>query len=204
MTYMVKAIFKTIQGEGYHAGRVAVFCRFAGCNLWTGREKDRSSAVCQFCDTDFVGGTRYDVDGLIGMIASTWGPSLAHRFVVFTGGEPLLQLDRTIIAAVSQLGFSVAVETNGTIPAPIGIQWLCVSPKAGAEIKQREADELKIVWPQGLDPQEIREIVTATRLSIQPMAGRNAKRNMSAAVDYCLAHPEWRLSIQTHKIAGIP
>lgn len=205
MSYTVKEIFKTIQGEGYHAGRVAVFCRFSGCNLWSGREQDRATAQCRFCDTDFVGGEHYaSAKDLAGAILACWGTSRPHRFVVFTGGEPLLQLDDALILAVHEHAFSVAAETNGTLPAPKRVQWLCVSPKVGASLVQTEADELKIVYPQhGLDPEHLRSSVYAARYSIQPMDGPDLKANTEAAVAYCLANPHWRLSLQTHKFVGI-
>ncbi len=206
MTYTVKEIYKTIQGEGFHAGRAAVFCRFAGCNLWSGREEDRATAECRFCDTDFRGGDKYaEVGDLAKVILDTWGTQRRNRFVVFTGGEPLLQLDAPLIAAVHQLGFMVAVETNGTIRAPDHIQWLCVSPKAGTDIKQRDADELKVVFPQaGLDPEAVRELIMATRLSIQPMDGPELADNTSAAVAFVQEHPWWRLCLQQHKLVGLP
>jgi len=206
MTYVVKEIFVTVQGEGAHAGRAAVFCRFAGCNLWSGRDEDRATATCPFCDTDFVGGKKFESAGeLAAAIRAAWGDGRPCRFVVFTGGEPLLQLDDALIAAVHACGFAVAVETNGTLPAPGKIQWLCVSPKAGAPLVQSEADEFKVVFPQdGLDPEELRERVSATRFSIQPMDGPDAAANTAAAVAYVVAHPWWRLSLQTHKFAGIP
>ncbi len=205
MTYTVKEIFKTIQGEGHHAGRVAVFCRFAGCNLWSGREQDRATAQCRFCDTDFVGGTKYETASLLAAeILQQWGPTRPNRFVVFTGGEPLLQLDDALISAVHEHAFSIAVETNGTIPAPKRIQWLCVSPKANTALVQTEADELKVVYPQpNLDPEQLRSVVHATRYSIQPLDHRDGETSVDEAVVYCLANPHWRLSLQTHKYAGI-
>jgi len=203
--YAVKEIFKTLQGEGFYVGRAAVFCRFAGCNLWSGREEDRAAAVCTFCDTDFVGGDRFeDAEALAGAILAAWGDGRPCRFVVFTGGEPLLQLDEALLAAVHQRGFGVAVETNGTLPIPGTIEWLCVSPKAGAPLGLHEADEVKIVFPQdGLDPEVVRAALPATRYSIQPMDGADLERNNAAAVAYVLAHPWWRLSTQTHKHLGI-
>lgn len=203
MTYTVKEIFKTIQGEGVHAGRAAVFCRFTGCNLWSGREQDRAAAHCRFCDTDFVGGSRYNANDLVNTIAATWGDGCEDRFVVFTGGEPLLQLDRPLIDGVSARGFYIAVETNGTINGPSGIDWVCVSPKAGTEIKQTVANELKVVFPQLLNPEIAREMVAADHYSIQPMDGDSVQENTRAAIAYVLAHPHWRLSLQTHKMAGI-
>jgi 7-carboxy-7-deazaguanine synthase len=202
MSYKVKEIFLTLQGEGHHTGRRAVFVRFTGCNLWTGREKDRAKAVCQFCDTDFVGGTRYTLDALVRAVEETWG-SGSGRFVVFTGGEPLLQLDSKLLAAVRALGFEVAVETNGTQPAPDPDLWLTVSPKAKAELVQRSGSELKLVYPQeGVDPAAYTALPFAHRY-LQPMDGPDLQRNTAAAIAYCLAHPEWKLSLQTHKMVGI-
>ena len=210
MTYTVKEIFKTLQGEGAQAGRVAVFCRFTGCNLWSGREADRGAAVCQFCDTDFVGtdgpgGGRFETaDALAGAIERTWAGLQARRFVVFTGGEPLLQLDAALIAAIHARGFEIAVETNGTQDAVAGIDWLCVSPKAGAPLQVRHGDELKLVYPQtGLDPADLRTLAFA-HFWLQPMDGPDRAANTAAAISYCLAHPGWRLSVQMHKLVGIP
>jgi 7-carboxy-7-deazaguanine synthase (Cx14CxxC type) len=200
--YHVKEVFKTIQGEGWYAGRAAVFCRFTGCNLWSGHEADRAKAICKFCDTDFIGGTKYTADDLAAEIARQWGKNREHRMVVFTGGEPLLQLDASLIALVREIGFFVAVETNGTIDPPKGINWLTVSPKAGAPLVVSSADEIKIVYPQGgLDPESIRERVYAMRYSIQPMDGREGAA--AAAVNYIKMFPWWRLSLQTHKFIGI-
>jgi 7-carboxy-7-deazaguanine synthase len=208
MSYAVKEIFYTLQGEGGHSGRPAVFCRFAGCNLWSGREEDRSRAVCTFCDTDFVGtdgsaGGRYrDAALLADRIAALWPQGMGERFVVCTGGEPLLQLDEPLIAAVHRRGFQIAVETNGTIPPPPGIDWLCVSPKAGAPLVVRGGDELKIVVPQpGLDPLDFAGLAFR-RFSVQPMDGAARARNTEWAIAFCLAHPQWRLSLQTHKLGG--
>jgi 7-carboxy-7-deazaguanine synthase len=210
MSYAVKELFHTLQGEGGQAGRAAVFCRFTGCNLWSGREQDRATAVCQFCDTDFVGmdgegGGRFgSAAALASAITACWGPDNARRFVVFTGGEPLLQLDTTLIEAVHAEGFEIAVETNGTLPAPVGIDWVCVSPKAGADFVQRAGAELKLVWPQpGLDPAAF-EGLNFAHFWIQPMDGPDRLAHTAAAVAYCLAHPRWRLSLQTHKFIGIP
>jgi len=207
MSYAVKEIFLTLQGEGYHAGRAAVFCRFAGCNLWSGREEDRAAAVCSFCDTDFVGadaGRFAAARELANAIASLWPGGSEERFVVFTGGEPLLQLDQALIEAMHGLGFEIAVETNGTIaPAPAGIDWLCVSPKAGSEFILREGDELKLVMPQpGFDLDELSRL-KFRRFSLQAMDGPNIARNLADAVALCLRHPMWRLSVQTHKTLGI-
>ena len=205
MSYIVKEIFKTLQGEGHYTGRTAVFCRFAGCNLWSGRKQDRSTAICKFCDTDFVGGEKYGTaTDLADAVLATWGGNRPNRFVVFTGGEPLLQLDDALITAVHAHGFAVAVETNGTLPILDRIQWLCVSPKAGADLVVHEADELKIVFPQeGLDPEEMRVRLPANRYSIQPMDGPNREQNTAAAIAYVLDHPWWRLSTQTHKFIGV-
>lgn len=210
--YLIKEIFYTLQGEGARAGRPAVFCRFALCNLWTGRDKDRYRAICQFCDTDFVGtdgpgGGRFrTADDLAAAVAKRWGgqrhPS-ARPYVVCTGGEPLLQLDAEAIAALHEEGFEVAVETNGTRPVPPGIDWVCVSPKAGAELVVRTGDELKLVYPQPGAPPELFELPGFKRLSLQPLDGPAREANTRAAVDYCLNHPQWQLSLQTHKYLGI-
>jgi 7-carboxy-7-deazaguanine synthase len=208
MTYQVKEIFYTLQGEGANAGRPAVFCRFAGCNLWSGREEDRASAVCRFCDTDFVGtdgpdGGRFRrADELADAIASRW-TAHGQRFVVFTGGEPLLQLDAELIAAVHARGFEIAVETNGTIAAPAGIDWICVSPKAGAPLVQVRGHELKVVVPQpGLSLDELAALPFERRY-LQPMDGPAAAANTDWAIAHCLRDPRWRLSVQTHKVLGI-
>lgn len=212
MSYSVKEIFYTLQGEGMQAGMPAVFCRFAGCNLWSGREADRASAVCRFCDTDFVGtdgtlGGKYDTaNRLADRIASLW-PSgeRQHRLVVATGGEPLLQVDRALIDALHAREFRIAVETNGTIEAPEGIDWVCVSPKAGAGWVQMRGQELKLVYPQPrLMPDALPwAALQFEHLLLQPMDGPDATSNTAAAVAYCQAHPEWRLSVQTHKMLGI-
>jgi 7-carboxy-7-deazaguanine synthase (Cx14CxxC type) len=210
MTYSVKEIFYTLQGEGLHAGRPAVFCRFAGCNLWTGRETDRLSAVCQFCDTDFVGtdgtlGAKYpDAESLAAQIAAQWPvASTAHRFVVLTGGEPLLQVDEALTDALHAAGFMIAVETNGTLKAPAGIDWICMSPKAGAAIVQTQGHELKLVFPQpGLLQHAVEHLAFEHRL-LQPMDGPDRLRNTEAALAYCQANPQWRLSVQMHKMIGI-
>ena len=209
MAYAVKEMFATLQGEGAQAGRASVFCRFAGCNLWSGRESDRAEATCRFCDTDFVGtdgegGGRYaDAATLAGAIVGRWPGGPSHRYVVFTGGEPLLQLDGALLDAVHAHGFEVAVETNGTLPAPGGIDWICVSPKAGAALVQRSGAELKLVFPQaGLDPEALEELDFRHRW-LQPMDGPERIAHTAAAVAYCLAHPHWRLSLQTHKLIGI-
>ena len=210
MTYAVKEIFYTLQGEGAQAGRAAVFCRFAGCNLWNGREDGRANAVCRFCDTDFVGvdggggGTFADAASLADVIAATWRGERGAPFIVFTGGEPLLQLDRALLDAVHARGFTCAVETNGTQPVPPDIDWICVSPKAGAPLELTRGDELKLVFPQpGIDPAGM-EGLAFDHFWLQPMDGANRVANTRAAVNYCLAHPRWRLSVQTHKVIGIP
>ncbi len=209
MSYAVKEIFLTLQGEGAHAGRAAVFCRFAGCNLWSGREEDRAKAVCTFCDTDFVGtdgtlGGRFaSADELADTIAAQWTGDDANRYVVLTGGEPLLQVDQALIDALHRRGFAVAVETNGTIIPPDGMDWICVSPKAGAELALKRGHELKLVYPQaGALPEEFANL-DFERFSLQPMDGPEAAENTARAIDYCLRHPRWRLSVQTHKTLGI-
>lgn len=219
MGYLVKEIFYTLQGEGARAGRPAVFCRFSGCNLWTGRERHRSSAVCQFCDTDFVGtdgpgGGRFSTAAdLAGAVAAAWGGAAhprARRYVVCTGGEPLLQLDGQLVTALHDAGFEVAIETNGTRPVVAGIDWVCVSPKAGAPLVVTGGDELKLVFPQeGLMPDAFEEGgawpgLRFDRWFLQPMDGPQVAEHTKAAVEYCLAHPQWRLSLQTHKAIGIP
>ncbi|WP_424811132.1 7-carboxy-7-deazaguanine synthase [Roseococcus sp. YIM B11640] len=210
MSYAVKEIFYTLQGEGRQAGRPAVFCRFAGCNLWTGREEDRATATCTFCDTDFVGmdgpgGGRFaDAAALAQAIAACWGPGRGARFVVLTGGEPLLQVDPALVAALHEEGFEIAIETNGTIAPPEGIDWVCVSPKSGAPLVLTQGDELKFVFPQkGLDPADFAGLAFGTHL-LQPMDGPDRAAHTKAAIAYCLAHPKWRLSLQTHKLLGIP
>jgi len=209
LTYTVKEIFYTLQGEGANAGRAAVFCRFSGCNLWSGREEDRSRAVCKFCDTDFVGvgpdGGRFEQpDQLAEAVARAWrGDGDTERFVVCTGGEPLLQLDEPLIDALHSQGFTVAIETNGTRPAPPSIDWICVSPKAGAPLVQRSGNELKLVYPQPDAPPESFENLPFENFFLQPMDGRETAENTSLAVDYCMTHPRWRLSVQTHKILGV-
>lgn len=209
MTYSVKEIFYTLQGEGSHAGRPAVFCRFAGCNLWTGREGDRSNAVCRFCDTDFVGtdgtlgGKFTQAADLAARIASLWPQGGSSCFVVLTGGEPLLQVDVALIDALHAQGFEIAVETNGTVAAPPGVDWLCVSPKAGAPLVQRSGQELKVVVPQpGIDLAEL-ETLDFEHHRVQPMDGPQREANTEWAVRWCLQHPRWQLSLQTHKYLGI-
>jgi 7-carboxy-7-deazaguanine synthase len=214
--YTVKEIFYTLQGEGYHTGRPAVFCRFSGCNLWTGRDSDRADAVCKFCDTDFVGvgpdgGKFASATDLAVRVASLWPPESrdpktdARPYVVCTGGEPLLQLDDSLIRAFHDEGFEVAIETNGTIAAPKGIDWICVSPKAAAPLKQVQGDELKLVFPQAeadAHPERF-ESLAFRHFSLQPMDGPDLQQNTRLAVEYCLAHPQWRLSLQTHKLLGL-
>ncbi len=210
--YAVKEIFYTLQGEGANTGRPAVFCRFAGCNLWTGREEDREDAVCRFCDTEFVGvdgpggGKFPSARSLAAAVSQTWPADSgdAARFVVCTGGEPLLQLDRELIEALHAAGFEVAVETNGTVAPPAGIDWLCVSPKADAPLMVRRGDELKLVYPQeGGEPERFAGL-EFSHFFLQPMDGPNREANTAAALLYCLTHPRWRLSLQTHKLLGIP
>ena len=209
MSYAVKEIFLTLQGEGGQAGRPAVFCRFAGCNLWSGREADRASAVCTFCDTDFVGmdgpgGGRFATpDDLAKAIEAQWQGGADNRLVVLTGGEPLLQVDQALTAALHARGFSIALETNGTLAVPDGVDWICVSPKADAPVVQTSGQELKLVFPQpGVDPAKF-EHMAFERFLLQPMDGPVQGENTRAAIAYCLAHPRWRLSVQTHKFIGI-
>lgn len=208
MTYAVKEIYYTLQGEGVRTGRPAVLLRFAGCNLWSGREQDRASAVCQFCDTDFRhtdgpgGGKFASADDLAEAAARHW-PGGGTPYVVCTGGEPLLQLDATLVAALKDRGFEAAVETNGTLPAPPGLDWICVSPKAGAPLTQVGGDELKLVYPQaGCDPSAF-ESLAFDNFLLQPLDGPDLAANIRAAVRYCLERPQWKLSLQTHKILGL-
>jgi 7-carboxy-7-deazaguanine synthase len=210
-TYLVKEVFLTLQGEGAHAGRTAVFCRFTGCNLWTGREEHRASAVCQFCDTDFVGtdgpgGGQFRGAGALAVHVRSFWPGDGRGFVVCTGGEPTLQLDDELVEAFHALDLDVAIETNGTRVPPTGVDWVCLSPKAGAEVVLERADEVKLVFPQ-VEPEAAPERwidFPATVHSLQPMDGPERAATTSAAVAYCLEHPEWRLSVQTHKDLGIP
>lgn len=215
MTYSVKEIYYTLQGEGAHTGRPAVFLRFAGCNLWTGREADRESAVCQFCDTDFVGtdgpggGKFRTPQDLAEAVRALWplrpdGALAGTPYVVCTGGEPLLQLDEALIAALHAFGFEVAVETNGTQPAPRGLDWICVSPKAGAPLVLTRGDELKLVYHQPEAPPEVFADLGFAHFFLQPMDGPDAARFTREAIAYCLTHPQWRLSVQTHKALAIP
>jgi 7-carboxy-7-deazaguanine synthase len=208
--YAVKEIFLTLQGEGANVGRAAVFCRFAGCNLWSGQEKDRGHAVCGFCDTDFIGrdgpdgGSYACAEALATAIESVWTSGKENRFVVFTGGEPLLQLDEALIGAVHARGFAAAVETNGTLPPPLGLDWICVSPKAGAPLVAKSGSELKLVFPQqDLMPDDLSGLAFS-HYWLQPMDGACRAENTAAAVAYCLDHPRWRLSLQTHKFMGVP
>jgi 7-carboxy-7-deazaguanine synthase len=210
VTYSVKEIFYTLQGEGFHAGRAAVFCRFAGCNLWNGREDGRADAVCRFCDTDFIGtdgegGGRFaTAEVLADAIAATWRGRAGTPYIVFTGGEPLLQLDDALLAAAHRRGFECAVETNGTQPALAELDWVCVSPKAGAPLTLTRGDELKLVYPQaGLEPQDFARLAF-DHFWLQPMDGAARADNTRAAVAFCMADPRWRLSLQTHKVIGIP
>jgi 7-carboxy-7-deazaguanine synthase len=212
MSYSVKEIYYTLQGEGAQTGRAAVFCRFAGCNLWSGHEEDRAEAVCDFCDTDFVGtdgpggGKFATADELAEAVDGKWPQvsSEGRRLVVCTGGEPLLQLDEQLVAAFHRRLFEVAIETNGTRKAPPGINWICVSPKAGAEIVLQSGNEMKLVYPQpGLEPEQFAGL-NFDHFFLQPMDGPDREPNTRLAIDYCLAHPQWRLSLQTHKLTGIP
>jgi len=205
MTYTVKEIYYTLQGEGANTGRPAVFLRFAGCNLWTGREEDRSTAVCQFCDTDFLGGTKFaTAEPLAAAVSAEWSRVGRNRpFVVCTGGEPLLQLDPALIDALHSHGFEIAIETNGTLPAPSGIDWICVSPKANAAFVQTSGDELKVVYPQRGMMLERFERLDFRHFFVQPMDGPDVEQNTELAARYCLEHPRWRLSLQTHKLLGI-
>lgn len=208
-TYAVKETFRTLQGEGRHAGRAAVFLRFSRCNLWSGHENDRANAICRFCDTDFVGtdgeggGVFRGADALADHVADTWGSGEDHRFVVCTGGEPALQLDEDLVEALHARGFEVAIETNGTLPLPDGIDWVCMSPKAGTDVVVTRGDECKIVFPQdGLDPADFESLDFVHHL-LSPMDGPDVAAATASAIEYCLEHPRWRLSVQTHKVLGI-
>jgi 7-carboxy-7-deazaguanine synthase (Cx14CxxC type) len=209
MTYTVKELFHTLQGEGGQAGRSAVFCRFAGCNLWSGREADRASATCQFCDTDFVGtdgtggGKFATAEGLAERILAAWPGGTERRYVVMTGGEPLLQLDAPLIAALHARGFEIAVETNGTVVPPPGLDWICVSPKQGAELVAKAGHELKVIYPQAGQDLDALAALDFQHFFLQPMDGPDRARNTAATVEYCRTHPRWRLSLQTHKYIGI-
>jgi 7-carboxy-7-deazaguanine synthase len=210
MTYSVKECFLTLQGEGMQSGSRAVFLRFAGCNLWTGREQDREDAQCQFCDTDFVGtdgeggGKFRSADGLAGHVEELWGEGQDERLVVITGGEPMLQLDEKLVDALHSRSFRVAVETNGTLPAVAGLDWICVSPKAGSEVVQRKGDELKLVWPQaGIDPIEL-ERWAFDHFLVQPMDCDERGQALDAAIKLAMDRPKWRLTLQAHKVVGLP
>ncbi|WP_137899246.1 7-carboxy-7-deazaguanine synthase [Sphingomonas sp. 2SG] len=209
MSYAVKEMFLTLQGEGVNAGRRAVFVRFAGCNLWSGREQDRATAVCRFCDTDFVGvdglggGKFADAADLVAAVAGFWGAGQSDRFVVLTGGEPMLQIDDALVEALHDAGFRIAIETNGTLPVHPGIDWVCVSPKAGSVVVQRSGDELKLVWPQaGTDIAEVESWDFANRL-LQPMDDARGVANIEEAIAVVMERPQWRLSLQTHKLLGL-
>ncbi|MDF3035639.1 MAG: radical superfamily protein [Paucimonas sp.] len=210
MAYSVKEIFYTLQGEGAQAGRASVFCRFAGCNLWSGREEDRSSAVCKFCDTDFVGtdgerGGKYDAAGLAQAIAELWPAAQPSRkYVVFTGGEPLLQLDEALVDALHESSFEIAIETNGTLPVPQGVDWVCVSPKMGSELVVRQGGELKVVVPQPGQDLDGYAALDFEHFFVQPMDGVNQEHNTKLAIEICKNDPRWRLSLQTHKLLQIP
>jgi 7-carboxy-7-deazaguanine synthase (Cx14CxxC type) len=211
VTYSIKEIFYTLQGEGAHAGRPAVFCRFAGCNLWTGRESDRASAVCQFCDTDFVGtdgeggGKFATPDAVAAAIAALWPASYAaSKYVVFTGGEPLLQLDAALIAAMHAAGFEIAIETNGTLPVPAGVDWICVSPKMGSTLAVHRGNEIKVVIPQANQDLSAYEGLDFGHFFVQPMDGPLAAYNTTLAIETCKRNPKWKLSLQTHKLLQIP
>ena len=210
MSYAVKEIFYTLQGEGANAGRPAVFCRFAGCNLWSGREADRAAAQCSFCDTDFVGtdgqggGKFADSEGLADSVEREWGDGRENRLVVVTGGEPMLQLDSALVDALHERGFRVAAESNGTLPAATGLDWLCVSPKAGTDVVQRSGNELKLVWPQaGIDPAEL-ERWEFEHFLVQPMDCADGEAAVEAAIGLAMKRPKWRLSLQSHKLVGLP
>jgi 7-carboxy-7-deazaguanine synthase len=211
MSYQVKEIYYTLQGEGARTGRAAVFLRFAGCNLWSGRERDRADATCTFCDTDFVGtsgpggGSFATAEALAGAVAEKWPTAeQAKPYVVCTGGEPLLQLNETLIGALHAAGFEVGIESNGTLEPPAGIDWICVSPKADAALKLTQGNELKLVYPQADAPPERFAQMEFDDFFLQPMDGPDREANTRAAISYCLSHPQWRLSLQTHKLLGIP
>jgi len=209
VSYAVKEVFLTLQGEGVNAGRRAVFVRFAGCNLWSGREADRAAAVCRFCDTDFVGadgagGGRFaDAASLAGTVGSHWGDAEDARFVVLTGGEPMLQVDDALVDALHAAGFTIAIESNGTLPVHIGVDWVCISPKAGSKTVQRSGDELKLVWPQPGSDVAAMESWNFANFLIQPLDDGDAEANRDAAVAFVLGRPKWRLSLQTHKLLGL-
>ncbi len=212
MSYAVKECFLTLQGEGVHAGRRAVFLRFSGCNLWTGREEDRATAICQFCDTDFVGmegenGGRYEARDLAARVAALWGEGTDHRYVVLTGGEPMLQVDDALVDALHAEGFTIAIESNGTMPVHAGIDWVCISPKAGSEIIQKSGDELKLVWPQAGSDVAAYAGWNFAHFLLQPLDSRDESANSAnreAAIAFVNTHPKWRLSLQNHKLLGMP
>ena len=209
MSYAIKEMFLTLQGEGVQAGRRAVFVRFAGCNLWSGREQDRATAVCRFCDTDFVGtdgvggGKFADAASLAAAVAGEWGRGVERRFVVLTGGEPMLQIDDALVAALHDAEFEIAMESNGTLPAHAGLDWVCISPKAGSVIVQQAGDELKLVWPQAGSDIDAMEAWDFAHRLVQPMDSLDADANLEAAVAFAMARPKWRLSLQTHKVLGL-
>ncbi|MEZ0496516.1 7-carboxy-7-deazaguanine synthase [Sphingomonas sp. IW22] len=209
MSYAVKELFLTLQGEGFHAGRRAVFVRFAGCNLWSGRESDRASAICRFCDTDFVGmdgggGGRFDnADALVQAVEAAWGPGSDNRLVVLTGGEPMLQVDDALVDALHQAGFTIAIESNGTLAVHRGIDWVCISPKAGSEVVQRAGDELKLVWPQAGSDVDAMEQWDFRHFLVQPLDDAAGRANWEAAIALAMDRPRWRLSLQTHKLLGL-
>jgi 7-carboxy-7-deazaguanine synthase len=210
MTYSVKEIFLTLQGEGAQAGRRAVFCRFAGCNLWTGREADRAKAICQFCDTDFVGtagvggGKFADAGALAAAVADCWGEGADQRYVVLTGGEPMLQVDAALIDALHGQGFTIAIESNGTLPVPRSIDWICISPKAGSTLVQLSGDELKLVWPQPRSDRDALATLDFSQFLLQPLDSAARAENVAACIAAVQADPRWRLSLQTHKLLGLP
>lgn len=210
MTYSVKEIFLTLQGEGAQAGRRAVFCRFSGCNLWSGRERDRASAICRFCDTDFVGtdgaggGKFGDARALAEAITRCWGEGATERYVVLTGGEPMLQVDAALIDALHAADFTIAIESNGTLPVPRSIDWICISPKAGAPLVQTSGDELKLVWPQPASDMAALAELNFTHHLLQPLDSAAGAANVAACIDAVRADPRWRLSLQTHKLLGLP
>ncbi len=212
MSYAVKEIFLTLQGEGVHAGRRAVFLRFTGCNLWTGREEDRATAICQFCDTDFVGmdgenGGRYDAEALAAKVAVLWGEGMAYRYVVLTGGEPMLQVDNALVDALHLAGFEIAIESNGTLPTLKSIDWVCISPKAGSNVVQQTGDELKLVWPQVGTNLDTLEKWDFANFLLQPMDSGGIEANdanRASAIELTMARPKWRLSLQNHKLLGLP
>lgn len=203
MSYTIKEIYRTLQGEGHHSGRACILIRTVGCNLWSGREEDRATAICPFCDTDFVGGDRLSAPAIAARAAELWGPNRHRRWAVLTGGEPTLQADAVLIEALNRFGFATQIETNGTRPLPPGLDWITVSPKAGAPLVLTAADEVKVVWPQALDLEALARFPAAHRY-LQPMDGPEREANVKATAEYCLEHPEWKLSLQIHKAIGLP